>query len=596
MPSTLPSVQDCCVETCECPATVNIPGPSGENGTNGTPGENGINAFTTIVTAAFLMPAEGASAVANVAETSWMGINQILYVAKTDGTVVGYLQVLAIGSPNLVTLKNLEDTPTAAYAANSAPGSIFTTGSTLSPAGLQGPGTTATGAAGGDLKGTYPNPLIAVNNAKGALLVGNGTDSVSVPAGTNGHMVAYDSTDAEGIKSFAALPLTGGTDVLDNRVARLDGTTGLPIPMQSSKVTITDDGAIRADGSTLGILGNARGTEAVDLQVRRTANTMVASGTNSTISGGTSNTASGVGSTVGGGSANVASGLSSSVSGGTTNTASALTSAVGAGVSNIARSESSYVGGGDGNIAGDAGAANARCTIGGGDRNIASGQESVVAGGNQNQATGTQSAVCGGDTNIASATESYVGGGNTNLASGTQSNVSGGGANTASGQQSSVPGGGNGLADKYGQIAWSGCNSFAAQGDAQSSWLMWRIATTDATVNVEAFLDGTSLTAAIPSGKSWAFDIIAMGRSSAGVTAAWRIVGAIQNNAGTTALVAAVTNTLIADGTGGTWGAIGNVPVVDANNANDSLRIRVTGAAATLIRWAFTARILEIGY
>lgn len=591
MPSTLPSVQDCCVETCECPATVNIPGPSGENGTNGTPGENGINAFTTIVTAAFLMPAEGASAVANVASTEWMGVNQIIYAAKTDGTVVGYLQVMAIGGATVVTLKNLEDTASSAYLANSAPGSIFTTGSTVSPAGLQGPGTTASGAAGGDLKGTYPNPLIAVNNAKGALLVGNGTDSVSVPAGTNGHMVAYDSTDAEGIKSFAALPLTGGTDVLDNRVARLDGTTGLPIPMQSSKVTITDDGAIRADGSTLGILGNARGTEAIDLQVRRTANTMVASGTNSTIGGGSSNTASGVTSTVGGGSANVASGLVSSVSGGTTNTASALTSAVGAGISNIARSESSYVGGGDGNIAGDAGAANARCTVGGGDRNQATGQESTIAGGNQNQATGTQSTVGGGDSNEATAEESFIGGGNDNLASGTLTAICGGGGNTASATGACIPGGHYALADKYGQLAWSGCGLFAAQGDAQSSWLMLRRATTDATASA-LFVDGVSLRATIASGKSWMFQIMLVARKSDGLTSIYKSEGVISNVAGTTTLPAAATTTEIFDGIG-----LPATPVViTADDANDSLIITVTGIAATNIRWVARVAIVEVIY
>ena len=102
--------------------------------------------------------------------------------------------------------------------------------------------------------------------------------------------------------------------------------------------------------------------------------------------------------------------------------------------------------------------------------------------------------------------------------------------------------------------------------------------------------------AAIAASLSWAFHIHIVGRSSAGVTAAWEVKGAIQNNAGTVALVAAVTNTLLADGTGGTWGAIGNVPVVAADNGNDTLIITVTGAGATNIRWTAHARLVEVRF
>lgn len=596
MSSTLPTPADCCEpESCPCPTTVQVPGPAGSSGSNGTNGTDGDDAWTTF-TVAFTIPAEGASAVATVANSNFIAINDIVYAAKSDGSVVAYLQAVAVGGPTSVTLKNIEDTATGVYAPNSAPGSIFTIGSKIVPAGLQGPtGLLSGAAAGGDLKGTYPNPKLGVAfNAKGTLIAGNGTDSVGIPAGTNGHMLAYDSTDAEGIKSLKALPVTGDTDAADNRIGRLDASGAtLPYPIQPSKVTITDNGAVRADGSG----GNARGTDAIDLQVNRSGATQVASGNFSTIAGGQNNTASAAGATTGGGGGNTASGISSTVAGGGSNTASALTSGVGGGLTNLARSQSSYVGGGENNIAGDAGGANARCTVGGGDTNVASGQESVIAGGNQNQATGTQSAICGGDSNLASATESFVGGGNGNTASGTQASVAGGGSNTASGQAASIPGGSNALADKYGQFAWSGCNAFAAQGDAQTSLLMWRGTTTDATANVEIFIDGASLRASVPNNKSWVFDILAIGRSSAGVTAAWRIIGTIQNNAGTTALVTGgVTNTLINDGTGGTWGAVGNAPVIDADNANDSLRARVTGAGATTIRWVLTARITEVGH
>jgi len=568
-----------------------VPGPAGADGANGTNGTNGVNAFTTF-TVAFTMPAELGSAVATVGSTAWMSINQIIYAAKTDGSVVGYLQVTAIGGATSVTLKNIEDAATSVYAPNSAPGSIFTIGSTISPAGIQGPtGLLAGSAAGGDLKGTYPNPKISVNNTKGALLVGNGTDSVSVAAGTDGHMLAYDSTDAEGVKSFKALPLTADTGVADNRVPRLDRPAGteVPSPLQSSLVSITDNGAIRADGSG----GNARGTDAIDLQVTRSGATQVASGTNSFIGGGTGNTASGLASTVSGGASNVASGIDATIGGGTTNIANALTSTVGGGSTNTARSQGSVVAGGEGNIAGDAGAANARCTVGGGDTNVASGQESTIAGGNQNQATGTQSAVGGGDSNLASATESTIAGGNGNIASGTQSTVGGGASNTASGQQSVVPGGANGIADKYGQMAWSGCNSFASQGDAQASWFMLRRATTDATAS-ELFLDGASLKLTIPSGKSWMFQIMMVARKSDGLTSIYKSEGVISNVAGTTTLPNPASSTEIFDGIG--LAAMPTPFAITADNANDALVITVTGVIATNIRWVATVTVVEVNF
>lgn len=587
MSATLPLPQQCCIPTCDEPTSIQVPGPAGADGANGTNGTDGVSAFTTF-TVAFTMPAELGSAVATVGTTAWMSVNQIIYAAKTDGSVTGYLQVTAIGGATSVTLKNVEDAATSVYAPNSPAGSIFTIGSTISPAGIQGPtGLLAGSAAGGDLKGTYPNPKISVNNAKGALLVGNGTDSVSVAAGTNGHMVAYDSTDAEGIKEFKALPLTGDTDLADNRILRADGGTGLPVPAQPSKVTITDNGAIRADGSG----GNARGTDAIDLQVARGAATQVASATDSTIGGGINNTASGVSSVVPGGTSNTASAIASSVSGGSSNTSSAQYAAVGGGNTNLARSQGSVVGGGENNIAGDAGAVNARCTVGGGDTNVASGQESTVAGGNQNQATGTQSTIAGGDGNLASATESFVGGGNGNIASGVQSSISGGGSNTASGQQSCIPGGGNATADKYGQMAWSGCNSFASQGDAQSSWFMLKNATTGATPT-DLFLDGSSLRATIATGKSWMFQIMLVARKDDGLTSIYKSEGLITNVAGTTSMPAAATTTEIYDGIG-----LPATPVVvTADNANDSINIQVTGVAATNVRWVARVAVVEVFY
>jgi hypothetical protein len=582
MPSSLPAPSQCCNTACDATDQVEVPGPAGDDGAAGANGTNGANAYTTF-TADFTIPAELGSDTATVADSSWMAVNQIIYAAKTDGSVVGYFQVTAIGGATSVTLKNLEDAATSAYAPNSAPGAILTSGSKISPAGLQGPTLASSGAAGGSLKGTYPNPTLLLGNTKGSILAGNGTDTVAVAAGTNGHMLAYDSTDAEGIKAFAALPLTGGTDVLDNRVARLDGTTGLPIPMQSSRVSITDDGAIRADGSTLGSVGDARGTEAVDLQVRRSASTMVASGTSSTIAGGKNNTASGAVSAVGGGDGNAATADGTTIGGGQSNQASTAGATVAGGDTNIASGDHSTVGGGDTNTA-----SNFFSTVAGGEVNVASGVESTVGGGSDNIASGAGSTIAGGLLNTAAGGGGVLGG-SVNHATGTHSSILGGTVNTSSGQNSAILGGQNGTVDKYGQIGHAS-GRFAADGDAQVSELVMRINTTNATP-AELFLNGSTLRCTIPTGKSWMFEISLVARTDAGLDAIYTSIGVIRNNAGTTTL-SGTTTTEVFDGA-----SLPATPVVvTADDANDALVITVTGIAATNIRWVARVRLVEVAY
>lgn len=97
--------------------------------------------------------------------------------------------------------------------------------------------------------------------------------------------------------------------------------------------------------------GNARGNNAVDLQTVRSSASQVASGNNSTVSGGNYNTASNLYSTVSGGSNNKANGSYSTVSGGYQNTANGSTSTVSGGYQNIANNTYSTVSGGRSNTA-----------------------------------------------------------------------------------------------------------------------------------------------------------------------------------------------------------------------------------------------------
>jgi hypothetical protein len=153
--------------------------------------------------------------------------------------------------------------------------------------------------------------------------------STSLTADARGIVVSVAGVDDFTVAITGVIPWAGTAGLIYS----LSGTAGTLTTTYTSQsigvlfaISATEAVLLPPTASAISTIadpthGNARGTNAVDLQQSRSANTMVASGAGATISGGTSNTASGNGSTVVGGSGNVASG-GSSVAGGVNCTAS----------------------------------------------------------------------------------------------------------------------------------------------------------------------------------------------------------------------------------------------------------------------------------
>jgi hypothetical protein len=250
---------------------------------------------------------------------------------------------------------------------------------------------------------------------------------------------------------------------------------------------------------------------------------------------------------------------------------------------NVASGAQSTIGGGYDNKATDT-----NSTVGGGINNIASGSASIVGGGSQNEASAAYATVAGGIRNDATASGANVAGGSDNIASGAYSAVVGGLENTASGQSSAALGE-YAVADKHGQVAFSGFR-FAVDGDNNVKLQPLGRVTTDATPTILTADGGTPTstnTITIASGEVYSFMIMVQGvDTSTKEMISDAFVGWAQNISGTITLnsnsIAPVKND------------IGGGSEIQLTTVDDRLDITVTGVAATTIRWNAYVQLIKI--
>lgn len=122
MPATT-SCTPCCVET----QSVQVPGIEGEPGSDGT---NGIDAFTT-TTADFVVPAVDTDVTIFVEESGWMVVGQPIFVGSdTDGPAT--FRVASITNATQISATFLGQT------GDVSPGATVSSGSGVSPGGIQG--------------------------------------------------------------------------------------------------------------------------------------------------------------------------------------------------------------------------------------------------------------------------------------------------------------------------------------------------------------------------------------------------------------------------------------------------------------------------
>lgn len=220
-----------------------------------------------------------------------------------------------------------------------------------------------------------------------------------------------------------------------------------------------------------------------------------------------------------------------------------------------------------------------------------------IAMGYQNKATGTYSIAIAGLTSTSSNSGSAIFGGFSNTSSGTYSTVLGGRDNTADAGYAYALGHGAHTQGVERRIAFAGNGG---SGVAQSGIFCLSRETTDATAtaltvdrNQTASTDNQII---LPNNSAYSFSgtIIARESAAAGSDyASWEIKGALLRdaNAASTVLGNGIVNKLYATSGASAWAV-----ALTADTTNGGLKVEVTGAAATNIRWVATVNTSEVTY
>jgi hypothetical protein len=248
--------------------------------------------------------------------------------------------------------------------------------------------------------------------------------------------------------------------------------------------------------------------------------------------------------------------------------------------SDIANSDGAFLGPGYGSSAGQYAAAIA-CY-----ETRATGQYSI-AGGRSQQATSQYSIAFGGFNNQAT-TSNYPTtiGGVQNLSTGNSAGILAGQQNEASASFAGILAGNQGSANRYAMQAHA-AGQFAAKGDAQRARFVLRCATTTNT-GVEMALDGATTYLSIPLDKAFFCNIKIVGiRDDGSAVATYERQYAVKNVTGTS-------SEIYAPITIGTDNAAGTTIALSANNADDTLRILVTGVASQNWRWVASIDAVEV--
>ena len=274
-----------------------------------------------------------------------------------------------------------------------------------------------------------------------------------------------------------------------------------------------------------------------------------------------------------GGYSNDVLGAQSTICGGSSNTINGTWSVIGGGASNTT--------------------SNSYTTISGGYDNQVDNDYGVVGGGNNNTSTSTYSVVSGGQNNLATAAGSTVGGGASNHATANFATVSGGSSNTAGAERSCVSGGQSAVTRHHSANAHSS-GRFSANGDAQ----LQRVPSMGASANTTRrvlYPSGATQNLVIQPNQAVGFIAYISCKTDQATpvqSAKYRIEGQItRDNANNTVLEWFSPTTVYehADLAGCSVDAA-------ADDTNEALQIRVTGIAATNIRWMCRLETEEVIY